>query len=375
MTLLAILLLVSLLAFANGANDNCKGVATLVGFGAARPRQALAFATLTTAAGALLSFWLAGGLIKSFSTGLFAAGTPLAASFFVAVLAGAFGWVILATVTGMPVSTTHAIVGGLVGAGLVAWGADPIRWGDLGKRFALPLVLSPLLSTTLVYGIAWPVLRITRAYRDRCACVIDEPIAPATPQPAFAGAAATTATASLPTVVTGTVGQCAARSPRAVVTAASIGTALHWTSSGLVGFARGWNDAPKIAALCFGTLVAADVAHAMPIAFALVTVAMAVGGVTTGRKVLETLSKKVTPLPLAESLTASLVTASLVSCASWFALPVSTTHVSTGAIVGAGLRNDPRAVRWAKVGEIVLSWVVTLPAAGILAALTMWAVG
>src|SRR5687768_12630216 len=168
MTLLAILLLVSLLAFANGANDNCKGVATLVGFGAARPRQALAFATLTTVAGAVLSFWLAGGLIKSFSTGLFASGTPLAASFFVAVLAGAFGWVILATLTGMPVSTTHAIVGGLVGAGLVAWGADPIRWGDLGKRFALPLILSPLLSTTLVYLIAWPVLRITRAYRDRC---------------------------------------------------------------------------------------------------------------------------------------------------------------------------------------------------------------
>ena len=75
--LVAILILVGLLAFANGANDNCKGVATLVGFGAARPRQALVWATVTTAAGSAVSFWLAAGLIKSFSTGLFAKGTPL----------------------------------------------------------------------------------------------------------------------------------------------------------------------------------------------------------------------------------------------------------------------------------------------------------
>jgi PiT family inorganic phosphate transporter len=115
-------------------------------------------------------------------------------------------------------------------------------------------------------------------------------------------------------------------------------------------------------------LTAANVANATAIAFAVVTVAMAIGGVVAGRKVLETLSRKVTPLPLAESLTASLTTASLVCAASWVALPVSTTHVSTGAIVGAGLKNDPGKVRWGKVGEIVLSWLITLPVAGLLAA-------
>jgi PiT family inorganic phosphate transporter len=71
-------------------------------------------------------------------------------------------------------------------------------------------------------------------------------------------------------------------------------------------------------------------------------------------------------------LTASLTTASLVCLASWKGLPVSTTHVSTGAIIGAGLKNDPAAVKWKKVGEIALSWVVTLPAAGIIAAVTKW---
>ena len=70
-----LILLAALLAYANGSNDNSKGVATLVGFGAATPRQALFYATLTTAIGAALSFWFSGGLLKSFSTGLFTAGT------------------------------------------------------------------------------------------------------------------------------------------------------------------------------------------------------------------------------------------------------------------------------------------------------------
>jgi PiT family inorganic phosphate transporter len=84
--------------------------------------------------------------------------------------------------------------------------------------------------------------------------------------------------------------------------------------------------------------------------------------------VLDTLSRKLTPLPLPESLTASVTTASLVCLASWNGLPVSTTHVSTGSIIGAGLKNDPGSVKWKKVTEIVLSWVITLPAAGLLAA-------
>ena len=108
----ALIALVALLAFANGSNDNSKGVATLVGFGAARPFPALIYATLATAAGGTFSFFIAGGLLKGFSGGfLFARGIVLDQRFYVAVLIGACGWVLLATKTGMPVSTTHAIVG------------------------------------------------------------------------------------------------------------------------------------------------------------------------------------------------------------------------------------------------------------------------
>src|SRR3954464_12325309 len=97
--IIALLVLIALLAYANGANDNSKGVATLVGYGAASPTQGLLYATITTAVGAGLSFWFSGGMLKSFSTGLFAKGTPLSDAFFLAVLIGAFGWVILATFT------------------------------------------------------------------------------------------------------------------------------------------------------------------------------------------------------------------------------------------------------------------------------------
>jgi inorganic phosphate transporter, PiT family len=362
----AILLLVALLAFANGSNDNGKGVATLVGFGAARPHAALRWATLTTMIGSVVSFWFAGGLIENFSTGLFAEGTPVDGSFFAAVLIGAICWVLLATFTGLPVSTTHAITGGLVGAGLTAFSASQLRWGDLGSKFAIPLALSPLLSVAVVYVVSLPIVAAVRRYRAWCLCVVERPAIPCAPGLACAAAPAVD-------VVVDTEENCAEQAPSASVTVGGAGNAIHWTTSGLVGFARGWNDAPKIAALGIGTLTAAGVPQSTGIAFAVVTVAMAMGGLIAGRRVLETMAKKLTPLPLAESLTASSATAAMVSAASWFGLPVSTTHVSTGAIIGAGLRNDPRQVRWGKVGEIVLSWIVTLPVAALFAAVAKWA--
>jgi PiT family inorganic phosphate transporter len=354
-----LLILLALLAFANGANDNSKGVATLVGYGAATPARALRWATLTTALGAIFSFWFAGGLVKSFGTGLFAQSTALTPAFFVAVLVGACGWVLFASRAGLPVSTTHAITGALTGAGLVAFGAAKFQWAFLGAKFALPLAVSPLLSLALVYLLAGPLSLLTAWYAGRCACVIAGPVV----QPAGAGAAAL-AEARLAMVVDETE-NCARQSTVVVVTGSAAMNGFHWLTSGLIGFARGWNDAPKIAAL--GVLVLPG-ARGMAVSFGIVAAAMAVGGLVGGRRVLETLSQKVTALPLPEALAASATTAALVGLASWNGLPVSTTHVSTGAILGAGVRNDPRAVRWGKVGEIVLSWVVTLPVAALLAA-------
>lgn len=360
-----LLLFICVLAFANGANDNCKGVATLVGFGTAKPRQALLWAAVTTACGAVVSYWISGALVDKFSRSLFEAGVVLDHGFFVAVLFGALGWVLIATKSGLPVSTTHSITGALIGAGLVALSSSGIRWAFLVDKFAKPLALSPILSLAIVFLLAWPVTAIIQRYSSLCVCVVPS-------QPAQLGSTAgalsmSAATPGGPALVTAYDGSCEAQPAIASATASMVANAVHWASSGMVGFARGWNDAPKIAAL--GTVAAATVApeYGLPLVFVLVTAAMAAGGLIAGASVLETLAKKVTPLPLVESLTASTVTSTLVSLASWNGLPVSTTHVSTGAIIGAGLKNNAREVRWSKVGEIVLSWLITLPVSALLA--------
>src|SRR5712691_9827197 len=145
-----IVLLSAVLAFANGANDNFKGVATLHGSGVLSYRRALAWATLTTLAGSLLALVVAGGLVTRFSgRGLVSndvAGRP---EFLLAVASGAAATVLLATRLGLPVSTTHALVGALVGAGLVLAGPANISYATLGAAFALPLLLSPVLALVL----------------------------------------------------------------------------------------------------------------------------------------------------------------------------------------------------------------------------------
>jgi inorganic phosphate transporter, PiT family len=370
MTIL-LLFLVALLAFANGSNDNSKGVATLVGFGAARPWPALVYAAIATAIGGCVSFFLAGGLLKGFSGGwLFVSAIHLDERFYIAVLIGACGWVLFASRTGMPVSTTHAIIGALCGAGIIAFGNATFEWSALGTRFAMPLAVSPVLSLVIVYIIAWPVLYALGKLAGRCACIIESPAAPAL---ALAGAgvatmaiSATGVAASQLSIVVGQDENCPPEDRAAAVTTSGVANGIHWLSSGLISFARGWNDTPKIAALSLFAL--SGIAHGTALGFVIVTVAMAAGGLLAGRKVLETLARKVTPLPLAESLTASLVTATLVSLASWASLPVSTTQVATGSIIGAGLKTNPAGVKWGKVGEIVLSWIITLPAAALLAA-------
>ena len=142
--------------------------------------------------------------------------------------------------------------------------------------------------------------------------------------------------------------------------------ALHWLSSALTSFARGVNDAPKIVAL-------AIVASAGPGVsgfsfYALVALAMGAGSLVAGWRVTETLATRVTPMSPAEGFCANVVTSLLVGLASVAALPVSTTHVSSGAIIGIGLHRGAASVGWTTVRDMLLAWLVTLPAAGIVGA-------
>jgi PiT family inorganic phosphate transporter len=139
----------------------------------------------------------------------------------------------------------------------------------------------------------------------------------------------------------------------------------HFASAGIVSFARGLNDTPKIAALLL-------VARALDIRWGLiaVAVAMAIGGWLNARKVAETMSHKITRMNSGQGFAANLSTGLLVTGASLFGLPVSTTHVSVGSLFGLGLVS--RQVNLKAVSGIVLSWVVTLPCAAAMSALAYW---
>jgi PiT family inorganic phosphate transporter len=133
------------LAFANGANDNFKGFATVWGSGTLEYRQALTLATIATIAGSLLSWMLADGLVQQFSgKGLVASEATQSLPFIASVAIGAAVTVFLATRLGLPVSTTHALIGGLVGAGAAQAGG--VHFAKLADTFLLPLLVSPLLA-------------------------------------------------------------------------------------------------------------------------------------------------------------------------------------------------------------------------------------
>jgi inorganic phosphate transporter, PiT family len=369
-SLILLLLAAGSLAFANGANDNFKGVATLFGAGAADYRRSLIWATATTLCGSLTAVLLAGRLLKAFSgRGLVAEALTADPHYLTAVALGAGATVLLATRVGLPISTTHALVGALVGAGAAA-GSD-VDLNRLGAAFFAPLLLSPVLAITATL-CAYPLLRFARSRsgiaEETCVCLDTQSTAAS---PAGCGAAALQRVDSF-NVTVDDAAVCRERFGENVpgVQAGSLLNGLHFLSAGAVGFARGLNDTPKIAALL---LLGAAGANWQPLV--LVGVLMAIGGIVSARRVAETMSHRITPMTHGQGLTANLATSAIVLAASGYGLPVSTTHVSCGALFGLGALTGE--ARWKTISQIVAAWIVTLPlaalcGAGCLAAVRMF---
>lgn len=353
----------SLLAYANGANDNFKGVATLMGSGTASYRRALLWATVTTALGSGAALILASGLLTAFSgKGLVPTEVASDARFPGAVALAAGGTVLLATRLGFPISTTHALIGALVGAGLVA-SSGGINAEALSESFLLPLLTSPFLAVLLA-GVFYPPLRFVRrrlgVSQETCVCIGQEVVGVV---PGAVGAQHALRAVSFPSASVGTVTSCQVRYRGAVmgIRARLLVDTAHHLSAGAVSFARGLNDTPKIAALLLvGNMVAPR--------FAIIGVgiAMAVGGLLSARLVAETMSNRVTDLNPGQGFAANVVTSVLVIGASKLGLPVSTTHVSCGALFGIGAVTGQ--AHWKTIGSILLAWAITLPVAGVLGA-------
>jgi len=354
-----------LLAYANGANDNFKGVATLFGSATCDYRRALAVATVATLLGSLTALVAAKGLLAAFSgKGLVSTAALADPAFLPAVAVGAAATILLATRLGMPVSTTHALVGALIGGGVAAVGS--VHLAPLVHTFLVPLLASPLIAlgaAALIYPLLSGGRRLLGVDKESCLCVGE------TGEPALApvggGACTTSLDAAQIRITAATVDECASRYTGRVVgvEAQSLLDGAHYASAAAVSFARGLNDTPKIAALLLGVgALGSD--HAI----IAVAVAIAAGGLIAARRVAETLGHGVTTMNDGQGFTANAVTAFLVIVASRWGVPVSTTHVSTGALIGIGAATG--GARWRMITTIGLAWVATLPVAAVLAATT-----
>lgn len=300
----SVLILVALsVAFLNGANDNIKGFAAAWGSGLVSYKRAVTFAALATFVGCAISAATGQALIATFSgRGLVSSATPGTPGFLAAAAGGAALTLLVATRLGFPVSTTHALLGGLMGAGIAAEGV--VRPVPLFALFLAPLLLTPLFSMGLAFGA-------TRF---------------------------------------GVVGR-------------SGSTRLSILSACCICAARAVNDTPKVVAL----LAATSLSGAR--GAALVTFAMVAGGLLFSVRVGQTMGRGVVALDPGLGTTANFVAASLVLAASALGAPVSTTHVTVGAIAGAGAQ--ARAIHAGALRDVVLSWAATLPLAAVLSMFAM----
>jgi PiT family inorganic phosphate transporter len=320
------------LAYSNGANDNMKGVATLLGSNTVSYRKAISIATIFTFLGSIAAMFLAGELLKNFGgKGLVPDATAAMPGFILAVGLGASSTVFLATKLGFPISTTHSLTGALVGGGLMA-PEGTVSLQILWSKFFMPLIASPLIAvvaTILIYLIFKKLKKlfsVTSEFKDDVESYSGKVL-------------------GLPAEKTLNF--------------------LHYFSACAVSFARGLNDTPKVAALLV-TASVMDISH--EVILILIGVAIALGGIISAKKVAETMSFKITKMNHGQGFSANLVTALLVIFASKHGVPVSTTHVSCGSLFGLGLVT--KKANWKTIGGILASWVITLPLAATLTALS-----
>lgn len=349
-------------AYSNGANDNFKGVATLFGGGTSDYRTALAWATIATLAGSLAAFFVATQLISLFQgKGLLPAQLSGSEPFVASVILAAAVTVMLATRIGMPISTTHGLTGALLGSAFMAAGFD-LGFNALALNFFAPLVISPLLAVALAsFGSPWFRRGLARGGLDRenCVCLgaaVRSPII--TPE----GLVFVQPTPGL-RVIVDRPAACDRTSTGILsgINAQRLLDACHFVSAGAVSFARGLNDTPKIVALGL-----AGSSLGLSWSVGAVALVMALGGLVHSRKIAHTLSKRITGMDPEHGLFANVVTSALVILASGWSMPVSTTHVSCGALFGIGIANG--RAHWEVIRNIVLAWIFTLPVAGISAA-------
>jgi inorganic phosphate transporter, PiT family len=308
--------------FTNGFHDTANSIATSVSTRALSPRFAVIMAAGLNFVGAFLSLAVAATIAKGIVD---AAAITLLTVF--AGLIGAITWNLATWWFGLPSSSSHALIGGVVGATLASEGSSAVLWDGLVEKVAVPALVAPLLAM-FAAGLA-----ILVAYRI--------------------------------------VGR---QSPGVVTRGFRLG---QLASSALFSLSHGTNDAQKTMGIIFLALVAngnmsadADIPVWVVVSAA---GAIALGTYFGGWRIVRTMGSKIIKMDPAQGFAAQGAGAAVILSASHVGFPLSTTHVMSGAIMGAGAAKRLSAVRWGVARSIVVAWIVTLPAAGAVAALAFFA--
>ncbi len=301
--------------FTNGFHDTANVVATSISTRAMAPRVAVAFAALLNFAGAFISLKVATTIAKGIvSTG------QITMSVVFAGLVGAIVWNLITWYRGLPSSSSHALIGGLVGAVLVAHGSSAVHGAGLLGKVILPALISPTLAL-VVAGLS-----VLFAYR-----------------------------------------LLANRPPGFVSRGFRLGQVL---SSGLLSLSHGTNDGQKtmgvitLALVAHGSINAAHL-HVPVWVIASAATAMGLGTYAGGWRIIKTTGMRIIKMDPAQGFAAQGAGAAVILAVSHFGFPISTTHVINGGVMGAGAARRFSAVRWGVAGNIVIAWLLTLPAAGL----------
>src|SRR5215210_1952231 len=318
-TLFAVVAVALFFDFTNGFHDTANSIATSVSTRAMSPRAAVLSAAVLNFLGAFASFAVAATIAKGIVDQ-----EVITLDSVLAGLVGAITWNLITWYLGLPSSSSHALIGGVIGSAAAAEGLDVVKWDGLKEKVLIPSLLAPFLGIVLAAALMVVVLWIIRRRAP------------------------------------GTVNRLFRR--------------LQLVSGGFVAFTHGTNDAQKTMGIISLALVASghlspDFERPPTWVIVSAAAAMGLGTYAGGWRIIKTLGMRVAKLEPPQGFAAQTACASILWTTAHYGFPVSTTHVISGSVLGAGATTRFSAVRWGVAGNILVAWVLTIPCAAVVGAI------
>ncbi len=318
LTLVAVIAVALFFDFTNGFHDAANAVATTVSTRALPPRVAVGFAAILNFVGALVSIEVAATVAKGIVDA-----DAITLKVVLAGVVGAVTWNLTTWYLGLPSSSSHALIGGVLGSSIAANGLGVVQWHGIVEKVLIPSLASPLFGILLAGLIVLAILWIFRNARPAIGNVFRR---------------------------------------------------LQVVTAGFVAFTHGTNDAQKTMGVMTLALIAtghvsAENFHVPFWVIITAATAMALGTYTGGWRIMRTLGQRVVHLEPHQGFAAEAATAAILYTTAHAGFPVSTTHTISGSVLGAGAAQKFSAVRWGLAGNILVAWLFTIPAAATVAAL------